>query len=186
MDQQRKPAAAPAASTGQRVWQNTFFLLSAVLGGLALLQFDAGHLAHALGDLGASVLMISLIYQYPFVRAVLRAAPKRMSPRARETAAGRTDEAGRAAQGRASVVRHRRTCWLGSARHLARIALYRHGLSRDPLKGNGRPPAAAKPSSAVLGAPEAARDCRLLGRRCTLGPVSCSLSQAAGRAAARH
>jgi len=74
MDQQRKPAAAPAASTGQRVWQNTFFLLSAVLGGLALLQFDAGHLAHALGDLGASVLMISLISQYPFVRAVLRAS----------------------------------------------------------------------------------------------------------------
>jgi len=74
MDQQRKPAAAPAGSTGQRVWQNTFFLLSAVLGGLALLQFDAGHLAHALGDLGASVLMISLISQYPFVRAVLRAS----------------------------------------------------------------------------------------------------------------
>jgi hypothetical protein len=81
MDQQRKPAAAPAASTGQRVWQNTFFLLSAVLGGLALLQFDAGHLAHALGDLGASVLMISLISQYPFVRAVLRAsAEENVSP----------------------------------------------------------------------------------------------------------
>jgi hypothetical protein len=81
MDQQRKPAAAPAASTGQRVWQNTFFLLSAVLCGLALLQFDAGHLAHALGDLGASVLMVSLISQYPFVRAVLRAsAEENVSP----------------------------------------------------------------------------------------------------------
>lgn len=74
MDQRPKPAIAPAPTTGERIWQNTFFVLSAVLGGLALLQFDAGRMAHALGDLGASVLMLSLVSQYPFVRAILRAS----------------------------------------------------------------------------------------------------------------
>jgi len=61
-------------SQGERVWRNTFFVLSAMLAGLALVQFDAGRWAHGLGDLGASVLMLSLITQFPFVRAVIRAS----------------------------------------------------------------------------------------------------------------
>ena len=56
------------------MWRNSFFLLSAVLGGMALLQFDAGQFAHGLGDLGASVLMLSLMSQFPFLRAVVRAS----------------------------------------------------------------------------------------------------------------
>jgi hypothetical protein len=67
------PQATPP-SAGERVWRNTFFVLSAVLAGLALVQFDAGRWAHGLGDLGASVLMLSLITQFPFVRAVVQAS----------------------------------------------------------------------------------------------------------------
>lgn len=67
-----KPAAAPTA--GERVWRRTFYVLSALLAGLALVQFDGGRLAHGLGDLGASVLMLSLIVQFPFVRALVRAS----------------------------------------------------------------------------------------------------------------
>jgi hypothetical protein len=76
MDPQSKrtPPSAPTPTAGERLWQNTFFVLSAVLFGLALLRFDGGQLAHGLGDLGASVLMISLISQFPFVRAVIRAS----------------------------------------------------------------------------------------------------------------
>ena len=65
---------APAPSAGERVWRNTFFVLSATLAGLALVQFDAGRLANGLGDLGASVLMLSLVSQFPFIRAVIRAS----------------------------------------------------------------------------------------------------------------
>jgi hypothetical protein len=67
------PRATPP-SPGEAVWRNTFFVLSAMLAGLALLQFDAGRWAHGLGDLGASVLMLSLITQFPFVRAVIQAS----------------------------------------------------------------------------------------------------------------
>jgi len=66
------PATEP--TQGERVWRNTFFVLSSALAGLALVQFDAGRLANGLGDLGASVLMLSLITQFPFIRAVIRAS----------------------------------------------------------------------------------------------------------------
>ena len=65
---------APEPSAGERVWRNTFFVLSSTLAGLALVQFDAGRIANGLGDLGASVLMLSLISQFPFIRAVIQAS----------------------------------------------------------------------------------------------------------------
>jgi pyridoxal/pyridoxine/pyridoxamine kinase len=65
---------APEPTAGERVWRNTFFVLSSTLAGLALVQFDAGRIANGLGDLGASVLMLSLISQFPFIRAVIRAS----------------------------------------------------------------------------------------------------------------
>jgi hypothetical protein len=74
MDTQRKVPPPLVVTPGERIWRNTFFVLSATLAALALLQFDAGRLAHGLGDLGASVLMVSLIAQFPFVRAVIRAS----------------------------------------------------------------------------------------------------------------
>ena len=69
-----KPTQVPPPTAGERIWRNVFFLLSAALAGLALVQFEAGRLARGLGDLGAAVLMLSLISQFPFVRAVIRAS----------------------------------------------------------------------------------------------------------------
>jgi hypothetical protein len=68
------PKTGPAPTAGERLWRNFFFILSAVLAGMALLQFDAGQFAHGLGDLGASVLMLSLMSQFPFLRAIVRAS----------------------------------------------------------------------------------------------------------------
>ena len=59
---------------GERAWHAVFFVLSATLAALALVQFDAGRISQAVGDLGAAVLLISLISQYPFIRAVIRAS----------------------------------------------------------------------------------------------------------------
>ena len=69
-----KPTQVPPPTAGERIWRNVFFLLSAALAGLALVQFEAGRLARGLGDLGAAVLMLSLISQFPFIRAVIRAS----------------------------------------------------------------------------------------------------------------
>ncbi len=70
-----KPTQSPPPPTsGERLWRNIFFVLSAALAGLALVQFEAGRWARGLGDLGAAVLMISLISQFPFLRAVIRAS----------------------------------------------------------------------------------------------------------------
>ena len=54
-----KPTQAPPPTAGERIWRNVFFLLSAALAGLALVQFEAGRLARGLGDLGAAVLRAS-------------------------------------------------------------------------------------------------------------------------------
>jgi hypothetical protein len=70
----RAPTPAPAQTASERLWRNTFFVLSALLSGLALFRFDTGQFAHGLGDLGASVLMVSLMSQFPFVRAVFWAS----------------------------------------------------------------------------------------------------------------
>lgn len=59
---------------GERMWRNTFFVLSAVIGALALVDFDAGRFSHGLGDLGAAVLTLSLTVQFPFVRAIVKAS----------------------------------------------------------------------------------------------------------------
>jgi hypothetical protein len=63
----------PPPSPGERTWRTTFYLLSAVMAGSALVDFDAGRFAHGIGDLGASILMLSLIVQFPFVRAIVQA-----------------------------------------------------------------------------------------------------------------
>lgn len=92
MDAQSKSPRSPAPppSQGERVWRSTFFFLSAMLAGLALVQFDAGRWAHGVGDLGASVLMLSVMVQFPFLRAIVRASadeegsPERMKRRREE------------------------------------------------------------------------------------------------------
>jgi len=63
----------PDVSTHERAWRNVFFYLSAVMGALALVDFDAGRYAHGLGDAGVGCLMVSLMTQFPFVQAIARA-----------------------------------------------------------------------------------------------------------------
>lgn len=67
-----KPGGAPAPPTqGERVWRNSFFYLSAMMGALALVDFSAERFAQGLGDAGIACLMLSLMTQFPFVRAML-------------------------------------------------------------------------------------------------------------------
>jgi len=49
MDTQRKVPPPLVVTPGERIWRNTFFVLSATLAALALTQFDAGRLANGLG-----------------------------------------------------------------------------------------------------------------------------------------
>lgn len=60
-------------SPAERVWRKVFFVLSAMMTGFALVNLSSGHYAQAIGDLGASLLMLSLIVQFPFVRAIIKA-----------------------------------------------------------------------------------------------------------------
>lgn len=64
----------PNPGAGERIWRHTFFVLSAGMGALALVDFDAGRFSHGLGDLGAAVLTLSLTVQFPFVRAIIKAS----------------------------------------------------------------------------------------------------------------
>lgn len=70
-DMERKPTPP---TTGERAWRVALFVLSAAMAGSALLDFDAGRFGKGLGDLGASVLMLSMMVQFPFLRAVVKAS----------------------------------------------------------------------------------------------------------------
>jgi hypothetical protein len=59
-------------SNGERTWRAALFFLSAAMAALALVDFEAGRPGNGLGDLGASVLMLSLMVQFPFLRAVVK------------------------------------------------------------------------------------------------------------------
>jgi len=63
----------PEKAAPEYAWRSVFFCLSAVMGALALVDFDAGRIAHGLGDAGVACLMLSLMTQFPFVRAIVRA-----------------------------------------------------------------------------------------------------------------
>ncbi len=60
-------------SPQERTWRRVFFYLSAVMGALATVDFDAGRLVHGLGDAGVACLLLSLMAQFPFVQAIVRA-----------------------------------------------------------------------------------------------------------------
>jgi hypothetical protein len=59
-------------SNGERIWRAALFLISAAMTASALVDFEAGRLGNGLGDLGASVLMLSMMVQFPFLRAVIK------------------------------------------------------------------------------------------------------------------
>ena len=74
--------APPTA--GEALWRNAFFYFSALMGALALVDFDAGRLAPGMGDLGVACMMLSLMSQFPFVRAVVTGGTGGAGPQARE------------------------------------------------------------------------------------------------------
>ena len=49
-------------------------MLSAAMAASALVDFEAGRVGNGLGDLGAAVLMLSMMVQFPFLRAVVKAS----------------------------------------------------------------------------------------------------------------
>ena len=59
---------------GERIWRSVLFVLSAAMAASALVDFDAGRFGNGLGDLGAAVLMLSMMVQFPFLRAVVKAS----------------------------------------------------------------------------------------------------------------
>lgn len=61
-------------SNGERIWRMALFVLSAAMAASALVDFEAGRLGNGLGDLGVSVLMLSMMVQFPFLRAVVKAS----------------------------------------------------------------------------------------------------------------
>jgi hypothetical protein len=63
----------PPRSSGERHWRSTLFFLSAALAATALVDVEAGRIGRAIGDLGACVLLLSLIVQFPFLRALVKA-----------------------------------------------------------------------------------------------------------------
>jgi hypothetical protein len=76
----RKPPIS-APTPGEAMWRNGFFYFSAFMGALAMVDLDAGRLAHAMGDAGVACLLLSLMSQFPFLRAVTR---QDATPEARE------------------------------------------------------------------------------------------------------
>jgi hypothetical protein len=79
---QRGPAAP--ISQGERAWRNAFFLFSALMAALAMVDFDAGRFAHGLGDVGVACLMLSLMGQFPFVRTMVDAGSRESPAKTRD------------------------------------------------------------------------------------------------------
>ena len=61
-------------SNGERIWRSVLFVLSAAMAASALVDVYAGRFGKGLGDLGAAVLMLSMMVQFPFLRAVVKAS----------------------------------------------------------------------------------------------------------------
>jgi hypothetical protein len=62
------------------LWRTVFFWLSALTAAFVLVDLDAGRWAGAAGNAGVCCLMLSLMHQFPVVKAIARAATKRASP----------------------------------------------------------------------------------------------------------
>jgi hypothetical protein len=62
----------PASSASEIWWRKAFYWMSAAMAASALVDLDAGRLAHAMADAGVTCLMLSLLPQFPFVRAIVR------------------------------------------------------------------------------------------------------------------
>jgi hypothetical protein len=64
---------------GERFWRRAFFFLSASVAGYALVELGSGRFATGVGNIGVACLMISLIPQFPFVRAIIAGSRRQSS-----------------------------------------------------------------------------------------------------------
>jgi len=79
------PRGGPLRQTpGERMWYQVFYTLSALMAALALVDFTAGRFAQGLGDVGVACLMLSLMGQFPFLRAMVAAGSSGAPEKARE------------------------------------------------------------------------------------------------------
>lgn len=69
-----KPDPQTDWTPGERSWRRALFVLSAAMAASALVDLDAGRIANALGDLGVACLMLSLMPQFPILRAAVTAS----------------------------------------------------------------------------------------------------------------
>jgi hypothetical protein len=74
----RPSTSQPTAQ--ERLWRNAFFGGSALMAAFALVDLDAGRYAAAAGDAGVSCLLLSLMNQFPLVRAIVGATSRGGSP----------------------------------------------------------------------------------------------------------
>lgn len=73
------PSLPPPPSASERFWRNTIFYLSAMMGALALVDFDAGRVAHGLGDAGVACLLVSIEAQFPLIRAMVKSGGRKQT-----------------------------------------------------------------------------------------------------------
>ena len=71
---------ASEQSSHERLWRTVFFGLSALTAAFGLVDLDAGRWAGAATNVGVCCLMLSLLHQFPVVKAIVGAATKRASP----------------------------------------------------------------------------------------------------------
>lgn len=60
----------------EQLWRNAFFYFSAVMAAFALVDREAGRIAHLMSDAGVACVMISLMAQFPVPRAIIDGAWK--------------------------------------------------------------------------------------------------------------
>jgi hypothetical protein len=73
------PGLTAPRTDGERYWRRAFYLFSAALAASALVELTALRYAGALADVGMTCLMVSLIPQFPFVRAIVSSRRHRQS-----------------------------------------------------------------------------------------------------------
>lgn len=74
-----KPSDSQRKATYERLWWGALFGFSAAMAASALVDLQAGRIAGAMGDAGVGCLMISLMHQFPLVRAIVASTAKEKS-----------------------------------------------------------------------------------------------------------
>jgi len=79
MRRESTPELNAPQTDGERFWRRAFYLFSAGLAASALVELTGLRYASAMGDIGMTCLMVSLIPQFPFVRAIVLGTRRQQS-----------------------------------------------------------------------------------------------------------